>query len=113
MISIGGAHPGSSRAAEKTSVKANSWFCAGYSSCMTSFRNTRCRRPAEDGPGGGRLRPQDRPIRNLAVPFDQCGNWAAARDHNRVELPDRIGDRPVVAVDQQWCALIVTLCGMP
>ena len=61
---------------------------------------------------GGRLGFQDRPIRDLAVPFDQGRNCAAAPDDGFEQHPHGIGDGAVVAVDQQRLVLIVLLPGM-
>ena len=50
--------------------------------------------------------------RDVAVPFDERRDRSALADHDLEELPDRVGDRPVVAVDQQKIALVVLLLGM-
>ena len=63
----------------------------------------------EDRPGGGSLGLEHRPVGDFAVPFDQRRHRAAAADHAVVERPDRVRDRPVVAVDQEQIALIVRL----
>ena len=69
--------------------------------------------PVEDRPGGGGLGLQHRPVGDVAVPFDQRRHAARAADDHVVELPDRVGDRAVVAVDEQQLALVVRLLGMP
>ena len=66
----------------------------------------------EDRLGRGRLGFQDRPIGNLAVPFDQRRNGAAALDHDLEQLPHGVRNRTVMAVDEQQIALVVALLGM-
>ena len=62
---------------------------------------------------GGCLRLEHGPVGNVAVPFDQCGDWPALADHDGEELPDRVGDRSVMAVDEEKVALVVRLLGVP
>ena len=67
----------------------------------------------EDRLGGGRLRLQHRPIRDVAVPLDERRDRPAPTDDDLEQLPDRVGDRAVVAVDEQKIALVVGLLGVP
>ena len=67
----------------------------------------------EDRLRGGSLRLEHGPVGNVAVPFDKRRDRAASADHDVEELPDRVGDRAVMAVDQQKVALVVRLLGMP
>ena len=67
----------------------------------------------EDRLCGGGLRLEHGPVGDGAVPFDQRRNRPASADHDVEELPDRVGDRPVMAVDEQKIALVVRLLGMP
>src|ERR1041385_1634860 len=60
----------------------------------------------------GRFGVQDRPVRNLAVPFDQRRNCAAASDDGLEQLPDWPGNGTVVAINEQRVAFIVGLFGM-
>ena len=61
---------------------------------------------------GRSLRFKDRPIRDIAVPFNQRRYRAATRDDDLVEFPDGVPDRPVVAIDQQTLAFVVALLGV-
>ena len=79
---------------------------------MGAARSTCRSEPVENSLGRRRLRPQDWPRRNFAVPFDQGRDAAAAGNHDLVELPDRVGDRPIMAVDQKTLAFIVALFSM-
>ena len=67
----------------------------------------------EDRLRGGGLGLEHGPVGYVAVPFDKRRNGPASADHDVEELPDRVGDRPVMAVDQQKVALVVRLLGMP
>ena len=53
-----------------------------------------------------------RPFGNVAVPFDQRRDRPRLRDDDLEQVPDRVGDRPVVAVDEQGVAFVVALFGM-
>src|SRR6516225_6690926 len=66
----------------------------------------------EDSLCGCSLRFQDRPIRDLAIPFDQRRDWSALSDHDLKQFPDSIRDRAVMAVDQQQFAFVVGLFGV-
>src|SRR5450631_4620887 len=66
----------------------------------------------EDRLRRGGLGFEDRPVGDVAVPFDQGWNRAAPRDHDLEQFPDSIRDRTVMAVDQQRRALVVGLFGM-
>ena len=48
----------------------------------------------------------------LAVPFDQRRDRPRLLDDALEQAPDRVGDRPVVAVDEQGIALVVALLRM-
>ena len=66
----------------------------------------------EDRLRGGGLRLEHGPVGDGAVPLDECGHWPASADHDVVELPDSVGDRAVMAVDEQKFVLVVRLLGM-
>src|SRR6516164_8677249 len=55
---------------------------------------------------------QDRPIRDLAIPFDPRRDWSALSDHDLKQFPDGIRDGSVMAVDQEQLALVVDLFGV-
>ena len=67
----------------------------------------------EDRLGGGGLRLEHGPVGDVAVPFDKRRDRPASADHDLEEFPDRVGDRAVMAVDEQKIALVVRLFGMP
>ena len=59
--------------------------------------------------GGKRFGAQNRPVGDFTILFDQCRNRTAASDDCLVRLPDRIGDGPVVAADQNRLTFTVHL----
>ena len=61
---------------------------------------------------GGGLGLEDRPFGNIAVPFDQRRNCAAAADDYLEELPDRVRHRAVMTVDEHEIAFVVGLLGV-
>src|SRR5271166_2463615 len=66
----------------------------------------------EDSLRGGRFRFKTRPFRDRAVPFDERRDRPCSGDDAFEQAPDRVGDGPVVAVDEQRLALVVALFGM-
>src|SRR5207249_6356965 len=93
-----------------TSADAN----AAYDDGSRSGRSMKCLPLAtvEDGLRGRSFRLQHRPIGNLAVPLDQCRDRTTLPDDDLVQLPHRVRDRPVMAVDQEPVAFIVSLLGV-
>lgn len=59
-----------------------------------------------------RLGQERRPVGQIVVPLDQRWQGAGQADRPGVKLPDRIGHRPVVAVDQQGPPGLVRFAGM-
>ena len=55
---------------------------------------------------------EHRPFRNIAVPLDKRRHRAASADDDLEELPYRIGNRAVMAVDEQKIAFVIGLFGM-
>jgi hypothetical protein len=55
---------------------------------------------------------EQRPIRQVAVPFNECRNGSAFANDDVEEFPHRVGNRTVVAVDEQKLALVICLFGM-
>src|ERR1700730_3340978 len=100
--------PGSIKAAANTAAYEE-WTC-GSGGSMTTFHDDLA--AIEDRLRGGRLGLEDRPVGDVAVPFDQGWNRAAPRDHDLEQFPDGIRDRAVMAVDQQQVALVIGLFGM-
>src|SRR5258708_32159265 len=64
----------------------------------------------EDGLRGGSLGSQNRPVGNLAVPFNQSGNGSTAPGHDLEELPHGVSDRPVGAIGEQEVSFVIRLC---
>src|SRR5260370_34367360 len=71
------------------------------------------RMAVQDRLRGGCLRLEDGPVGDVAIPLNQCRDGTAFADDNFEQFPDRIRDRPIVAVDQQQFALIIGLFRMP
>src|SRR5260221_3531363 len=92
-----------------TSAAANAAAYEGCRSCgcMTVLHDGVA--AVEDRLRRGGLGFEDRPVGDVAVPFDQGWNRAAPRDHDLEQFPDGIRDRTVMAVDQQQVALVVGL----
>src|SRR6266436_3259643 len=59
-----------------------------------------------------RLRFEPSPVRKVAVPFDERRDGSALADDDVEELPHRVGDRTIMAVNEQKLALIIRLSGM-
>ena len=57
------------------------------------------------------LAEQNRPVRNIIIPFDQGGARAGAVDHMAIERPDLVADVSAMIVDQE-CAMGVAGLGM-
>src|SRR5688572_13498026 len=55
---------------------------------------------------------KDGPVGNVAIPFYQRRDRPPPANDDVVELPDGVGDRAVVAVDEQELSLVVRLLGM-
>src|SRR5271156_6676843 len=70
------------------------------------------RMTVEDRLRSGGFGLEHRPFRNIAVPLDQRRNRATSADDDLEELPYRIGDRAVMAVDKKKIALVIGLFGM-
>src|SRR5258708_2888514 len=64
----------------------------------------------EDGLRCGSLGSQDRPVGNLAVPFNQGGNRSTAPDHDLEELPQGVCDGTVVVIDEKGVSFVIGLC---
>src|SRR5258708_35871176 len=58
------------------------------------------------------LRFEQRPVREIAVPFDERRDGSVLADDGVEELPHRVGDRTIVAVDEQKLDLPVCLFDM-
>src|SRR5215470_8865136 len=58
------------------------------------------------------LRFEPRPVRKVAVPFDERRDGAALADDDVEELPYGVSDRTVMAVNEQKLALVIGLLGM-
>src|SRR6266853_5661792 len=58
------------------------------------------------------LRFEQRPVREIAVPFDERRDGSVLADDGVEEFPHRVGNRTVVAVDEQKLALVICLFGM-
>src|SRR5258708_13063318 len=61
---------------------------------------------------GVRLCVEPSPVRKVAVPFHERRDGAALADDEVEELPHRVGDRTVMAVNEQKLALVIRLLGM-
>src|SRR5580704_6052469 len=68
--------------------------------------------PVQNDLSRSRLRAQNGPRRNMAVPFDQRRDWTAAGNHYLVKLPNRVRDWFVMAVDQERLLFVIALLGM-
>src|ERR1700733_3580139 len=66
----------------------------------------------EDRLRGGGFGFEHRPFRNMTVPLDQRRNRAASPDDDLEELPHRVGNRAVMAVDKQKIAFVIGLFRM-
>ena len=84
----------------------------GSAGSMDSPRTQLPRVAVEDRLRGSRLRLEHRPVGDVAVPLDERRDRSAPADDDVEELPDRVGDRAVMAVDQQKIALVVGLLGV-
>src|SRR5215470_10441753 len=58
------------------------------------------------------LRFEPRPVRKVAVPFDERRDGSALADDDVEELPYGVSDRTVMAVNEQKLALVIRLSGM-
>src|SRR5271169_4507807 len=61
---------------------------------------------------GVRLGFEPCPIRKVAVPFDKNRDGSALADDDVEQLPHSVGDRTVMAVDEQKVALVICLSDM-
>src|SRR5262249_27835670 len=61
---------------------------------------------------GVRLRFEPSPVWKVAVPFDKRRDGSALADDDVNELPYSVGDRTVMAVNEQKLALVIRLSGM-
>src|SRR5215471_6024158 len=52
------------------------------------------------------------PVRKVAVPFHERRDGSALADDEIEELPHGVGDRTVVAINEQKLALVIRLLGM-
>jgi hypothetical protein len=85
---------------------AMSMGCAGFSGLVT------VRVAIEDRSCGGGLRLEDGPVRDIAVPFNKRRDGSVSANYNVEQFPNRVGDRAVMAVDQQKLALVIPLVSM-
>src|ERR1700677_3167621 len=106
---------GSSKAGENAPAKdsPSSRSEVGFSATRMNFARRQVRRvTVEDRLRGGGFSFEHRPFRNIAVPLDQRRNRAASADDDLEELPHRVGNRAVMAVDKQKIAFLIGLYGM-
>src|SRR5260370_14822312 len=61
---------------------------------------------------GGGLGLENRPFGNIAVPFHERWKRTATAHDDLEELPHRIGNRPVMTIDEQAVALVIFLFGV-
>ena len=61
---------------------------------------------------GVHLRFEPSPVRKVAVPLDKRRDGSALADDDVKELPHVVGDRTVMAVNEQKLALVIRLLGM-
>ena len=80
---------------------------------MGFAENETARVAHEDRLGCGGVRLEHRPLGDVAVPFYKRRDRPALADQDLEELPYRVRNRPIMAVDEQKIALVVRLLGMP
>src|SRR5260370_34434402 len=79
---------------------------------MGFSRNETLRVAIDDRLRSVSLRIEQRPVREIAVPFDERRDGSVLANDGVEEFPRGVGDRTVVAVDEQKLALVICLFGM-